>query len=116
MSPLAFQEPDPWAVLGSVHSVSGGPPRVSIFLIWLSTVKPIYRPSGDQKGVDAPSVPGRRRHSSASKSRSHNPSCPVAANTSVRPSGETDTSSYGVTLSGNAASNRLTASGGAGRN
>src|SRR5688572_16356163 len=66
-------------------------------------MKPTYRLSGDQKGVEAPSVPGRRRHSSASRSRSHNP---PAVNTSLRPSGDTDTSLYEVTFSGTGASNR----------
>ena len=78
---------------------------MSTLLSILSTVKPTYRLSGDQNGVEAPSVPGRRRHSCESKFRNHIPSC--AVNTSLRPSGDTDTSSNGVTFSGIDASNRL---------
>src|SRR5688572_1392841 len=66
-------------------------------------MKPTYRLSGDQKGVEAFSVPGRRRHSSASRSRSHNP---PAVNTSLRPSGDTDTSPDSLTSSGSGTSNR----------
>src|SRR6187431_2168375 len=96
--------------------MSGGPPDVSIFQIVLLTEKPTYRLSGDQKGLEAPSVPGKRRHSGASKARSHKPSCAVAANTSLRPSGDTATSLYGVTFSGTGASSRLIEPGAAGRN
>src|SRR5688572_13432659 len=117
MSPFRFHAPDRFAPLGRLATVSGGPPVVSTLLTLLSTVmKPTYRLSGDQKGVTAPSVPGRRLHSTVSKSRSHNPSCAVAANTSLRPSGDTDRSSYGVTFSGTGVSNRLSELGAAGRN
>jgi hypothetical protein len=88
--------------VGTLATVSGGPPVVSTLLSVLPTMKPTYRLSGDQKGVEAPSVPGRRRHSSASRSRNHNPA-PTAA--SLRPSGDTDALDR-VTFSGHGASNR----------
>ena len=117
MSPFALQSPvQNSAPAGRFASVSGGPPVTSIFLTVLTlpvAMNPRYRPSGDQKGLKARSVPGRRRHSRLSKSRSHNP---PDVSASLRPSGETDIESPGLTFSGTATSNRLSAPGSVGRN
>src|SRR5262245_39832567 len=92
--------------LGTMATVSGGPPVVSTFLIVSPTMRPTYRLSGDQKWVVAPSVPGRRRHSTASRSRNHNPlGCAVTP--SLRPSGDTDRSFHPDTFSGSGTSSRL---------
>ena len=76
-------------------------------------MKATYRLSGDQKGVEAPSVPGKRRQASTSRSRNHKAPRTVE-NTILRPSGDTDTSSLSVTSSGTDASNRPGAAGAVG--
>ena len=43
------------------HRVSGGPPDTTILLSRLGVWNPMKRPSGDQKGNQAPSVSGMRR-------------------------------------------------------
>src|SRR5215469_3535854 len=91
ITPPALQLPVPTA-WGVIHSVCGGPPDTSIFLSSSLTEKPRNLLSGDQNGDDEPSVPCRRRHCSVSRSRIHRPSCaPVALNTSLCPSGDTET-------------------------
>src|SRR5262249_16355536 len=91
ITPSLLQVPVPTA-WGAVHNVCGGPPDTSIFLSSFLIEKPRNRLSGDQNGDDEPSVPCRWRHSKVFRSRIHSPPCvPVALNTSLWPSGETET-------------------------
>src|SRR5215813_8490733 len=55
-----------------------------------SAKKPTNWLSGDQKGIDAPSVPGKGRPEADSRGRTHNFDCPsdVATNAIFSPSGE----------------------------
>ena len=55
MTPSRFQVPPRLSVPGA--SVKTGPPSTSIFLKKRSAKKPMCRPSGDQNGLCAPSVP-----------------------------------------------------------
>ena len=73
-------------VLGTSHSVWGGPPDASTFFSFPVTKKPIKRLSGDQKGNSAPSVPGSNCAVSESIERTHRPV--AAMNASRLPSGE----------------------------
>src|SRR5215471_21873498 len=62
-------------------------------------MKPSDRPSGDQKGCAASSVPGTTRASSESSARIHimdRPPTSVDTNATRRPSGETAAESCGV--------------------
>lgn len=45
-------------MLGTSHSVTGGPPSEETFLIAPPVEKPIQRPSGEKNGADPPAVPG----------------------------------------------------------
>ena len=111
-----LQAPVP-TVFGIVHRVCGGPPATSIFLSSLPTENPRNRLSGDQNGDDEPSVPGSCHHWSVSRSRIHNPALsPVALNTSLWPSGETETYWLNWTPSGRVTSNRVARAGADGFN
>src|SRR5579862_3025663 len=78
---------------------------------------PKNRLSGDQNGDRPSSVPASRRHSSVSRSWIHRPLCaPTALKTILWPSGETDTYSLTVTLSGSLTWKRMACTGGAGLN
>jgi hypothetical protein len=90
--------------VGTLATVSGGPPVVSTLLSVLPTMKPTCRLSGDQKRGEAPSVPADAAIQRIG-SRTHNP--PGRPRAPVRPSGDTDTYPYEVTFSGTGASNRL---------
>src|SRR6185295_16948670 len=111
-----LQAPVPTA-LATVHRVCGGPPATSIFLSSVPTENPRNRLSGDQKGDDEPSVPDSCRHWSVSRSRIHNPDLsPVALNTSLWPSGETETYWLNCTPSGRVTSKRVARAGADGFN
>ncbi len=77
---------------GVSHSVTAGPPATSIFLSLPSAKNPRDRLSGDQKGEEAPSVPGSSCAVSVSSARTHRRLPPVAAfaRKAIRdPSGDT---------------------------
>ena len=58
---------------GGVTAMSeGSPPETGIFSMRRPREKPIHWPSGDQKGLLAPSVPRIGRASISEKARSHN--------------------------------------------
>src|ERR1700741_772860 len=80
--------------MGASHTVSGGPPEMSIFLSLPSAKNPTKRLSGDQKGDAAFSVPCTIEAVSPSSERTHNcdfPSAFTARKTICRPSGDTAT-------------------------
>src|SRR5437867_1176888 len=118
MTPSRVQKPVVGALSPTGHRVTGGPPETSIFLSLPWLVKPRNRPSGDQKGKLAPSVPGRARVSRESSVRIQNmlrPPAGVALNTSLRPSGDKARLLKLVKLapSGSGTANRTTSCGGA---
>src|SRR5437016_4609872 len=99
--PSRFQEPPNTAAL--LHTICGAPPDNSIFLSFPSAEKQRERLSGDQKGQDAPSVPGSGEASSESSGRTHSRRFPseLATNARRRPSGDTaGTSPEKVAVSG----------------
>src|SRR5215467_326886 len=68
--------------------LSTGPPELSVFFSFPPAKNAMKRPSGDQNGWRAPSVPGRGRAASESRLRTHIwvLSSTVATKASVRPS------------------------------
>src|SRR4029453_5540654 len=95
-----------------------GPPARSTRLILLSAMNPIDRPSGDQNGWAACSVPGIGRASSWSRARTQRIApvdSPVATNATSRPSGEIVAESCGVTAPGAESETRRTSAGADGR-
>jgi hypothetical protein len=77
--------------LGKVQSVRTGPPDAAIILRVFVTEKTSDRLSGDQYGVEAPSVPGNTWPSSESMERTQIRPVPNRVTTAARrrPSGET---------------------------
>src|SRR6185369_17282892 len=76
---------------GTSQIVSTGPPAASILLSFPSAKKARERPSGDQNGAAAPSVPGSAAADSSASNRTQRetlPSEPRATNAIRRPSGE----------------------------
>src|SRR6516162_68894 len=61
---------------GASQIVSGGPLEASIFFSFPAAKNPMTRPSGDQKGKPAPSVPSRDRAFIESTGRTHNSTFP----------------------------------------
>src|SRR6266545_3960164 len=89
MTPSLFQVP-PLPSPASQRA-SAGPPAASIFFNFPEAKKPIDRPSGDQNGYDASSVPGSARGASSSKERTQRRVLPEASRAEKdrrRPSGE----------------------------
>src|SRR5262245_16266831 len=71
----------------ALASLIGGPPdRFTLFSSFWLAKKPSWLPSGDQKGVEAPSVPARGRVESWSRERSNKR--PPVAIARCRPSGD----------------------------
>src|SRR5215471_11366311 len=70
--------------------ICGAPPSMSILLSLPWAENPSVCPSGDQKGEEAPSVPGSDRDASESRERIHRRDCPseVATNARLSPFGE----------------------------
>src|SRR5262249_11726632 len=71
-------------------NVSAGPPVAEIFFSFPCAKNPMFLPSGDQNGNNAPSVPMRGRDSSESNGRTQTRSGPPSSLTKarLRPSGE----------------------------
>ena len=77
----------------TISQISWGRPPAATFIFWSIPLaeKPTHRPSGDQKGISAFSVPGRAVAVPESIERNHSirfPSLPLPTNTIRRPSGE----------------------------
>src|ERR1700730_11258635 len=80
------------------HNTIAGPPPTSTFFSFPAAKNPMYRPSGDQNGKAARSVPGSERAVNAPSGRTHNrgkdPLCDEAetlgdaTNANWRPSAE----------------------------
>jgi hypothetical protein len=87
--PSLVQAP-PRAPNGTSHSMTGTPPERPVRSSAPRAKNPMDWPSGDQKGSDAPSVPGSRRASAVSRGRIQRPVWPftVAEKATLRPSGE----------------------------
>ncbi len=69
----------------------GKPPASAMRFNFSFAKKAIERPSGDQNGPDAPSVPSIKRGSTVAKFRTHSCATPlvlIATNTSREPSGD----------------------------
>src|SRR6266542_6997188 len=89
MTPCLFHVPPPAS--RASQSTSGAPPDASTLFSFPSAKKPSLRPSGDQKGQQAPSVPERGRSEEALSVRTQRRlSLPAveATNANSRPSGE----------------------------
>ena len=88
ITPSRFHVP-PRGVAAS-HRVCAGPPARAIFLSLPCAKNPRFRPSGDQNGNVAPSVPGIGRASSESSGRTQRRVGPPSSLTKarLRPSGE----------------------------
>src|SRR5208337_3703337 len=86
-SPGPQEAPRPF---GASQIVTGGPPFASIRHSFPLAKKPMEFPSGDQKGKNAPLVPGSSTASNLSSERSHNEVLParLATNAMRFPSGE----------------------------
>src|SRR5688572_24113222 len=88
IDPSAFHAPP--LPSGTSAMVRGSPPLISTIFSLSSAKKAIDRPSSDQNGYSAPSVPGSDRKVGALRSRSHNIVCPfwTSARAMRPPSGE----------------------------
>src|SRR6516162_11886186 len=76
--------------LGALARCFCAVPSMSILLSLPWAENPSVCPSGDQKGEEAPSVPGRDRDASESRERIHRRDCPseVATKARLSPFGE----------------------------
>src|SRR5512141_2621731 len=81
---------DPEPSCGPSHRVCAGPPEAATFLSFPSEKNPMKRPSGDQKGESAPSVPSSTVAVKLSSCRTYSRGRPRAepTKTNRRPSGE----------------------------
>src|SRR5262245_16361255 len=89
MTPSRFQDPP---TPSASQSVRDGPPPLSMRFNFLSAKKPIERPSGDQNGEKASSVPGSGCAESSVRERIQScddlPPIGLPRNTTRLPSGE----------------------------
>src|SRR5215472_16030547 len=89
MVPSRFQLPPPSH--GASATLTAGPPDTSMVLSLSFAKKPSERLSGDQNGLDAPSVPGNGRAAGKFRERAQSmvfPLASVAEEAKMRPSGE----------------------------
>ena len=88
--------------LGASDNVTTGPPAMSILLSASCAKKAMERPSGDQNGYEAPSVPCKSRDVSVSSGRTQIwivPDASLAVNARRVPSGDTMGANPGCPLS-----------------
>ena len=122
MMPSWFQVPPRLSLTSA--SLKTGPPLASTFFSARSPKNPMYRPSGDQKGRSAFSVPAKARAAESDSARTQSrldPSPLRAVNTTRVPSGEISTGPALMRVDTKSASEggrieaRMTGIGGAGR-